>query len=184
MKKSKITICILLCLLLLSSCKGTAKNTEYFKEKIDNAQISVPTEVRYYPELFSEYENTDEITFYTDENTVYYCFTGSITSQNEIEYQIINVNIAKQSTNVAEFIPELVEQYNKDGINTTYLEKNGKPYAITHEIREDMNRTIVNVCYPVSDYVSAYFALSLNGVTEINNSIINKICSDTELIAL
>lgn len=184
METVKSLLCILLCAVLLSSCSTNGKNTEYFKEQIDNAQISVPTEVRYYPELFSEYEKPDEITFYTDENTVYYCFTGNITSQNGLEYQHINVNIAKQTTNVADFIPKLVEQNNKNGINTTYLEKNGKPYAITHEIREDMDRTIVNVCYPVSDYVSAYFALSLNGVTEINNSIINKICSDTELIAL
>ncbi len=184
MKILKSTLAVVLCLFMLSSCQGNAKNSEYFKEKIEQAQTDIPENLRYYPEIFSDYETPEDIRIGVQNDSVSYSFKGSLTSKNKLEYQYITVNIQKQNKDVSAMIESLVESYNEEGVTAELFEFDGKKHAVSYEIRTDRKYAVVNVIYPVSDYVSAFFAMEIRDLTEINDDVLKKICSDIKLLSV
>lgn len=182
MKLLKSAVSVVLCLFMLTSCQSNAKNTKYFKDKIEQTDIS--ESLRFYPELFSDYETAEDIRISVQNDSVSYSFKGSLTSKNKFEYQYITVNIQKQDKDISTMIESLVESYNEDGVTSELFEFDGNKHAVSYEIILDRKFTVVNVIYPVSDYVSAFFAMEIKDLTEINESVLKKICSDINLIAI
>lgn len=184
MKILKSIFALVLCVITLSSCQNDVKNTEYFRNKIEQSQTDVSENLRFYPEFFSDYETPDDIRFSVQSDSVSCSFKGSLTSKNKLEYQYITVNIQEQNKDISSMIESLVESYNEEGATAELFEFDGKKHAVSYEIILDRKFTVVNVIYPVSDYVSAFFAMEIRDLTEMNDNVLKKICSDIKLISV
>lgn len=184
MKIFKISVCFILCALMLTSC-GNSKNAEYFKELIsDNAT----EEVMYLPKLLSGYDNPDEITVTAQKDTVTYLFRSSVESKNNLVYQYINVHLQMHadSQDIEKSIDSVIDNFADENstVKAVKHEFDGKKYAISHEIRPDLDIVRLTVIFAVSDNVSAFYTLEIKDIEEINDKILDDICEDTEMIKL
>lgn len=184
MKNIKSIICLLLCLLSLAAC-GKTDNSDYFKSELKSSL----EEMRYMPVLFSDYETPEDIKISVlADDTVTYSLNAGVKGGSGFEYQNINLHIKKHTSDISASIDSIIESYTveKDSaVRAVKHEANGKKYAITYEIRPDLGYTVLNVIYPASENISAYFTLQLiDAPNEISDEILDKICSDLETVKL
>lgn len=184
MKHIKITLCLLLCLLTLAAC-GKVDNTTYFKSELKNS----PEEMRYMPVLFSDYETPEDIKISVlADNTVTYFLNARVKADSGFEYQSFNLHIKKHTGNINSSIDSIVDSYTAEkdsAVRAVKHEANGRKHAITYEIRPDLGYTVLNVIYPATENISAYFTLQLvDTPKEISDEILDKICSDLDIVKL
>jgi len=178
MKKISIFLCLVFCLISFSSCSKT-DNTEYFTSQLQ----SCPEELRYIPEILSDYEDSEEIKISVlADNTVTYSLKNKVTAKSRKEYQNINLHIRKHTSSINASIDAMVDSYTAEkdsAVKAVKHEINGRKYAVTYEIRPDLEYTVLNVIYAASENVSAYFTLQLAETPdEINSKILDEICND------
>ena len=164
-------------------------NRKYFKNIIENQEIDVLQELKYYPEIFSQHSTPADISVTVQSDSIMYSYEGILTAKSGVDYEVVKADYQKRYTalsqqSVKSFVESLVDSYNKDGVGAVYYEYNGTPCAFIYEEIPDMDKTIVNVFYPLSDDASVFFATTTNGFTEINDKTIEKICSDLESVSL
>ncbi len=183
MKAIKLSLCIILCLLALTSC--AKNNTDYFASELQKC----PEETQYMPLLFKSIDTPEDIKVSALADG-----TATFTAEKEIKaesgniYQYANVHIQKHNSDINGSIDKVIDTYVKETesvVNAVKHEYNGKNYAISHEIRPDLEHTVLNVIYPVTDNVSAFFALRLSATPDdITEELLDKICEDTEVIKI
>ena len=184
MKILKTVICFILCAVMLASC-STSNNTEYFRQHIEQTNSQIPDSMRYFPELLEKYENTDEINFTVMDNTVAYSLEGAVEGKSGFTYSNINAHIRVHKDNVATVIGALSVSFGDDDITKgTKHEYKDKTYVITYETRPDTNTTNLNVIYPLSEFVSAYFTVTIDGTDNMDEKAFDKICKDLQMIKL
>lgn len=184
MKKISIFLCLVICLLSFSAC-GKTDNTKYFASQLQ----SCSEELRYMPVILSDYENSEEIKISVlADNTVTYSLKNKVTAKSGKEYQNINLHIRKHISDINASIDSIVDSYaaEKDSaVKAAKHEYDGKKYAVTYEIRPDLEYTVLNVIYPASENISAYFTLQLADTPdEINSEILDEICNDLAVIKI
>jgi len=181
-KTLKILTCMLLCALLFSSCSNS-KNTEFFKEKLQDA----PSELLYIPELIAGCDTPENVRTTAQSKTVTYHLSDEVKGKSGLSYQNMNIHIKLHEENINEAINSLVDSYHSEpgsAVNAVLHESNEKKYAITYEIRPDFDYTVLNVVYSLSYNISATYALQLMGTDDITDKTLDKICKDVEMIIL
>lgn len=182
MKTLKIFICIMLCAVLFASCGKTA-NIKFFQEKLQDA----PAELLYIPELIAGCDTPENVRTSAQSKTVTYYFTDEVKGKSGLTYQNINIHIRMHDESISETINSLVDTYQSgpnSAVNAVLHEADGKKYAITYEIRPDLDYTILNVIYSLSDNISATQTMQLMSTDEIDEKTLDKICKDTAMIQL
>lgn len=184
MKTLKIALSVILCLVMLAAC-GTTDNTEYFRQHIEQTNSQIPDNMRYLPALLAKYENTDEIKFTVMDNTVAYSIDTAVEGKSGFTYSNLNAHIRVHNDNVATIIGALSMSFGDDDITKAVKhEYKDVTYAITYETRPDTNVTSLNVIYPLSEFVSAYFTVTIDGNEDMEEKPLDKICKDLEMIKL
>lgn len=184
MKYFRIVFCVLLCTVMLASC-GSTQNAEYFRKHIENSKVEISDDMMYLPKLLADYETPDDVKVSVQSDTVAYYLGNTVEADSGLVYQNINLHIRKHSESIAESIDSLVDSYSSDdAVRAVKHETNGKKYAITYEIRPDLDIARLNVIYAVSENVSAFYTLEIKDLTKIDDKVLNKICDDTEMIEL
>lgn len=184
MKTLKIALSVILCLVMLAAC-GTTDNTEYFRQHIEQTNSQIPDNMRYLPALLAKYENTDEIKFTVMDNTVAYSIDTAVEGKSGFTYSNLNAHIRVHNDNVATIIGALSMSFGDDDITKAVKhEYKDVTYAITYETRPDTNVTSLNVIYPLSEFVSAYFTVTIDGNEDMDEKTLDKICKDLEMIKL
>ncbi len=184
MKIFKTIICVILCLVMFASC-STTDNTDYFRDYIEQTNQQIPDNMRYLPALLEDYENVDEIKFTVMNNTVAYSLDTAVESKSGFTYSGINAHIRIHEDNVATVIGALSVSFGEDDITKgAKHEYKGETYVVTYEIRPDTGTTNLNVIYPLSEFVSAYFTVTINGTREMDEKSLDKICKDLQMIKL
>ncbi len=184
MKIFKTALCVILCLVMLASC-STTDNTEYFRQHIEQTNSQVPDSMRYLPALLSDYENTDEIKFTVMDNTVAYNLESKVEGESGFTYSGINAHVRIHNDNVATVIGALSVSFGDDDITKGVKhEYKGETYVITYETRPDTNTTNINVIYPLSEFVSANYAVTVDGNEDMSEKNLDKICKDLQMIKL
>ncbi len=184
MKIFKTIICIILCAVMLASC-STTNNTDYFRNHIEQTNSQIPDNMRYLPALFEDYTNTDEIKFTVMDNTVAYSLENEVEGKSGFTYKNINAHIRVHNDSVATVISGLSMSFGDDDITKGVKhEYKDVTYAITYEIRPDTNVTSLNVIYPLSEFVSAYFTVTIDGNENLDEKTLDKICKDLQMIKL
>lgn len=184
MKRTSIFLCLVICLLSFASCSKT-KNTEYFASQLQNC----PEELRYMPEILSDYENSEEIKVSVlADNTVTYSLKNKVAAKSGKEYQNINLHIKKHTSDINTSIDLIVDSYTAEkdsAVKAVKHEIDGKKYAVTYEIRPDLKYTVLNVIYPAAENVSIYFTLQLAETPDaISDEILDEICNDLAVIKI
>ena len=184
MKIIKTTLCIFLCIIMLASC-STTDNTDYFRQHIEQTNSQIPDNMRYLPALLADFENTDSIKFTVMDNTVAYSLDTAIEGKSGFTYSNLNAHIRVHNDNVATVISALSMSFGEDDITKAVKhECKGVTYAITYGIRPDTNETSLNVIYPLSEFVSANYAVTVDGNEDMNEKTLDKICKDLGMIKL
>lgn len=184
MKTLKIALSVILCLVMLAAC-GTTDNTEYFRQHIEQTNSQIPDNMRYLPALLAKHENTDEIKFTVMDNTVAYSLENTVEGKSGFTYSNLNAHIRVHNDNVATIIGALSMSFGDDDITKAVKhEYKDVTYAITYETRPDTNVTSLNVIYPLSEFVSAYFTVTIDGNEDMEEKTLDKICKDLEMIKL
>jgi len=184
MKRLTAVFCLFICLLAFSSCNKT-DNTEHFVSQLQ----SCPDELRYMPELLSKYESVEKIKISVlADNTVTYSLKDKITAKSGYEYQNINLHIKKHTNNLNASIETIIDSYSAEkdsAVKAVKHEFDKRKYAVTYEIRPDLGYTVLNVIFPASENISAYFTLQLVDIPDsIDGKILDKICNDLEVIKI
>ena len=184
MKRLTAVFCMIICLFALSSCNKT-DNTEYFLSQLNGAS----DELRYIPEILSEYEKADEIRISVlADSTVTYSLKNKVKAKSGYEYQNINLHIRKHTTEIGTSVDSVIDSYaaEKDSaVKAVKHEYDGRKYAVTYEIRPDLGYTVLNVIYAASENVSAYFTLQFVDTPDsVDEKILDKICDDLEVIRI
>lgn len=183
MKHIKISVCILLCVLMLTSC-GSSQNAEYVKSLIAE---KTSEELMYMPKLLANYENTAKISVSAQQDVVTYYLSDTVESKNELVYQYINLHIQKHSggENLDELIDETVDAFGSyETVKAVKHEYDGKKYAISYEIRPDLDIARITLVYALSDSVSAFYTLEIKDISAVDDKLLDDICEDTETIKL
>lgn len=184
MKTLKIALSVILCLVMLAAC-STTDNTDYFRQHIEQTNFQIPDNMRYLPALLAKYENTDEIRFTVMDNTVAYSLENTVEGKSGFTYSNLNAHIRVHNDNVATVIGALSMSFGDDDITKAVKhEYKDVTYAITYETRPDTNVTSLNVIYPLSEFVSAYFTVTIDGNEDMEEKTLDKICKDLEMIKL
>lgn len=184
MKTLKVVFSVILCLVMLASC-STTDNTDYFRQHIEQTNSQIPDNMRYLPALLASYENTDDIRFTVMDNTVAYSLDKSVEGKSGYTYSSLNAHVRVHNDNVATIIGALSMSFGDDDITKAVKhEYKDVTYAITYEIRPDTNVTSLNVIYPLSEFVSAYFTVTIDGTENMDEKTLDKICKDLEMIKL
>lgn len=180
MKYLKISACFFLCLILLASC---GQNLNRIKDKLE----SCPEDMMYAPEMFSYLKNVENVNITTSDSMVTYFYTDEISCKN-YKYRNINLHLKKHNSDLNKKIDSLVDSFVKEedsAVNAVKHEFNGVGYAFTYEIRTDYGHTVMNIIFPVSKSVSAYYTLQLIEIPDkITSEILDKICADISLTRL
>lgn len=184
MKRLSIVLCLLICVFTFSSCNKT-DNTEYFISQLQNCS----EELKYIPEIFTDYEAVDEIKiFVLADNTLTYSLKNKLSAKSGYEYQNINLHIKKHSNNINNSIDSIIDSYTAEkdsAVKAVKHEYDGRKYAVTYEIRPDLGYTVLNVIFPASENVSAYYTLQLADTPDsVDEKTLDKICSDLEIIKI
>ena len=184
MKIFKTALCLILCLVMLASC-STTDNTDYFRQYIEQTNSQIPDSMRYLPALLSDYENTDEIQFTVMDNTVAYKLENKVESKSGFTYSGINAHVRIHNDNVSTVLSALSVSFGDDDITKGVKhEYKGETYVVTYEIRPDTSTTNLNVIYPLSEFISAYFTVTINGTRDMDEKTLDKICKDLQMIKL
>lgn len=184
MKHIKILLCFLLCVLSLASCTKI-DNSDYFASALQNC----PEDTRYMPLLFKGFETPEDIKVSVlADDTVTFTVEKSMTAESGNIYQYANVHIKKHNSDINGSIDKTIDSYVEEAesaVKAVKHEYNGKKYAVSYEIRPDLDYTVLNVIYPITDNVSAFFALRLSKTPDsMTDELLNTICRDTEVIKL
>lgn len=184
MKKISLFLCLVICMLSFASCSKT-DNTDHFVSQLQDC----PEELRYMPEILSDYEAFEEIKVSVlSDSTVTYSLKNKVNGKSGKEYRNINLHIRKHSGDISSSINSIVDSYTAEkdsAVKATKHEIESKKYAVTYEIRPDLEYTVLNVIYAASENVSAYFTLQLvETPDEINSEILDKICNDLAVIKI
>ncbi len=184
MKIFKTVLCIILCIVMLAAC-STTDNTDYFRQHIEQTNSQIPDNMRYLPALLADCENPDEIKFSVMDNTVAYSLDTAVEGKSGFTYSNLNAHIRVHNDNVATIIGALSMSFGDDDITKAVKhEYKDVTYAITYESRPDTDTTNLNVIYPLSEFVSAYFTVTLDGNENMEEKTLDKICKDLEMIKL
>lgn len=184
MKKTSVFLCLIICLVALTSCNKT-NNADYFASQLNNC----PDELKYMPDILSEYENCEEIRISVlADNTVTYTLKNKVTAKSGNEYQNINLHIRKHTNDISASIDTIIDSYTAEkdsAVKAVKHEIDGRKYAVTYEIRPDLGYTVLNVIYAASENVSAYYTLQLADTPDsVDEKLLDKICNDLEITKL
>lgn len=184
MKKASIILCLIICLVAFSSCNKT-DNTEYIVSQLTNC----PEELRYIPDILSNYEKYEDIKISVlSDSTVTYSLKEKVTAKSGYEYQNINIHIRKHKNDISSSIDSVIDSYTAEkdsAVKAVKHEFDGKKYAVTYEIRPDLGYTVLNVIYAASENVSAYFTVQLVDTPDsVDDKTLDKICSDLGIIKI
>lgn len=184
MKILKSVLCIILCAVMLTAC-GTSKNVEFFTNYIEATNSQIPDYMRYLPEILANYENTDNITFHVADNSIAYSLDDSVEGKSGFTYSDITAYVRYHKDDVATVISGLSMSFDEDditkGVKHEYKEKT---YAFTYEDAPGSETVNLNVIYPLSENVSAYYTVKLGGNDNMDEKTLDKICKDMQMIKL
>lgn len=184
MKILKSALCIILCAVMLTAC-GTAKNVEFFTNYIEATNSQIPDYMRYLPEMLADYENTDDITFHVSDNNIAYSLDGPVEGRSGFTYSDITVHIRYHKDDVATVISGLSMDFDmNDATKGVKHEYKDVTYAITYVDIPGIDTVDLNVIYPLSGNVSAYFTVKLDGNDNMDEKTLDKICKDLQMIKL
>lgn len=184
MKHIKISFCILLCVFMLASC-GKTDNTDYFASALQGSD----EETRYMPLIFKSMDAPEDVRISSlADGTTTFTVEKSITAESGKTYQYANIHIQKHNSDINGSIDETIDSYVEEAesiVNAVKHEYGGKKYAVSYEIRPDLDCTVLNVIYPVTDNISAFFALRLSETPDsMTDELLDTICKDTEVMKI
>lgn len=184
MKFFKVFISFLLCAVILTSC-STVDNSAYFREKISENIVETSEDMFYIPVIFRSIENSENVKVSVMPDTVSFFLADPVEAKSHITYQNVNVHIRTHSENVENSVRALTDSFGEDDkVRIIKTEYKDKPYAVTYDIREDLDIIMINVIYPISDYVSAFFTAQINGIIKIDENSVKKICNDLQMVKI
>ncbi len=184
MKILKSVLCIVLCAVMLTAC-GTSKNVEFFTNYIETTNSQIPDYMRYLPEMLADYENTDDITFHVADNNIAYSLDASVEGKSGFTYSGITVHIRYHKDDVATVIGGLSMDFDENDITKGVKhEYKDVTYAITYVDAPGSETVDLNVIYPLSGNVSAYYTVKLDGNDNMDEKTLDKICKDMQMIKL
>ncbi|MBQ7122198.1 MAG: hypothetical protein IJO03_08075 [Clostridia bacterium] len=184
MKHIKISFCILLCVFMLASC-GKTDNTDYFASALQGSD----EETRYMPLIFKSMDAPEDVRISSlADGTTTFTVEKSITAESGNVYHYANIHIQKHNSDINGSIDETIDSYVEEAesiVNAVKHEYGGKKYAVSYEIRPDLDCTVLNVIYPVTDNISAFFALRLSETPDsMTDELLDTICKDTEVMKI
>ncbi|MBR4859634.1 MAG: hypothetical protein IKU08_10685 [Clostridia bacterium] len=184
MKIFKSFLCVALCALMLTAC-GTAKNVEFFTNHIESTNSQIPDYMRYLPEMLADYEDTDDIRFHVADNKIAYSLEGSVEGKSGFTYSGITANIRYHKDSVATVISGLSMDFDENDVTKGVKhEYKDVTYIFTYVDEPGKDTIDVNVIYPLSENVSAYFTVKLDGNDNMDEKTLDKICRDMQMIKL
>lgn len=180
----KICISFLLCAVILTSC-STVDNSAYFREKITENSTEITEDMLYIPVIFKSIENGENVKVSVMPDTVSFFLADPVEAKSRMTYQNVNLHIRTHSDKVEKSIKSLTDSFGEDDkVRIIKTEYKDKPYAVTYDIREDLDIIMINVIFPLSDYVSAFYTAQIKGIIKIDEDSVKKICKDLQMVKI